>query len=492
MGSITSRVYFFVIIFIFSLSLGAQNPATEIRAAWLTTNWNLDWPSPGQSIENQKKELCQILDKLHQANFNTILFQTRIRGDVFYRSQIEPLSPFFQKNIRTGSSVPYDPLSFVIQECHKRGMECHAWFVTFPVGSKKQVAAQGQTSIVKRQPQICKLHNDEWYLDPGNPQTRQYISSLVKEIITNYDVDGIHFDYIRYPENAKKFPDTDTYRKYGYGKNIQEWRRENINSLVADIYRLVKKQKPWVQVSSSPLGRYKNLDYFGRGTWTAYESVHQDAGQWMKDGIMDALYPMMYYNESTFHLYVNDWLKNSNGRFVVPGLGAYRLDRTEGDWMIRDITDQIDSTRSVDATGQAFYRVGNVLNNTKGILNTLQRYYEYPAKIPPMKWLDNIAPNSPINMQVYRDTNGYIAIEWDSSDNTEQQTYTVYESVSGSFDTQNAKSIVMTGIRSNKIYLSTDDEERGVYYSITASDRFHNESVPCFPTYFILSTKLEK
>ena len=483
--------------FIFCLSsislLKAQYPSDEIRAAWLTTNWNLDWPtSPDQSAESQKRQLCEILDKLSAANFNTILFQVRIRGDVFYNSNIEPLSPFFSKNNRIGKSPSYDPLTFAIQECHKRGLECHAWFVTFPLGSKKQVLAQGQSSIVKKQPRICILHQGEWYLDPGNPQAHDYILSLVNEVVTNYDIDGIHFDYIRYPENAKKFADSESFRKYGRGQNLETWRRENINQLVSDIYKQVKNKKQWVQVSASPLGRYRNLDYFGKGTWNAYESVHQDAGKWMQDGVIDAVYPMMYYNESTFHQYVNDWLKNSNERFVVPGLGAYRLDKGEGDWSLVDITDQIDSTRTIKASGQGYYRVGNVLNNTKDILTTLeQNYYMYPAKLPPMKWLKDTKPNNPINIQVYRNEEGLVVIEWEPNDE-EELTYTLYESSNNTININEPQSIIMNGIHSNKIYLKTDDVEEGIYYSVTASDRFHNESIPTNPAYFILSTTLEK
>lgn len=492
-SSITLTRFCFVFFYLLNITcLKAQYPSEEIRAVWLTTNWNLDWPSsPNISSERQKQELSEILDKLSQANFNTILFQVRIRGDVFYDSKIESKSPFFRKKNEVGSNT-YDPLEFVIAECHKRGLECHAWFVTFPLGTKKQVLSQGQSSIVKKQPKICLMHQGEWYLDPGNPKTTEYLLSLVNEIVINYDIDGIHLDYIRYPENTKKFPDNESFKLYGRGQNLQSWRRENINQLVEKIYTQVKEKKPWVQVSASPLGRYQNLDYFGKGTWNAYESVHQDAGKWMKDGYLDAVYPMMYYNETSFHQYVADWLKNSNGRFVTPGLGAYRLETKEGNWPLIDIISQIDSTRSVKANGQTFYRAGNILKNTKGILSSLkQNYYEYPAKLPPMIWIKNYSPNRPIDIQVYRNDNGLVTIEW-NNDSVEDLTYTLYESSNKIFNLNDVKKIVRTRIHGTKIYLKTNDIEEGVYYTLTASDRFHNESSPSTPAFFILSSTLEK
>lgn len=487
-----NRLLFIIVLFVFNLHLSlAQNtPVREIRAVWLTTNWQLDWPTNSYSMEAQQKELNAILDELQRANFNTVLFQVRIRGDVFYKSNIETMSPFFMKNIQSSSNIPYDPLQYVIKECHRRGLQCHAWFVTFPLGTPKQIEAQGYKSIVRKQPQLCKLHQGEWYLDPGNPLARNYILSLVNEIVSNYDIDGIHFDYIRYPENASKFPDSDTFRRYSRGQSLDEWRRQNINNLVKSIYSEVKQQKPWIQISSSPLGRYKTLNP-RKGTWTAYESVHQDAGTWMEEGIMDAIYPMMYYNETDFGRYVNEWEKKSNGRFVVPGLGAYRLLREEGDWKVNDIVDQMNFVRSNHSSGMAFYRAGNVMNNVKQLKDIIKQYYfPYPAKLPPMTWLKATPPRTPRNLKVYKEGE-YVAIEWDGS-NYEDETYTVYESSQKNVDTENPQNILMTRINGTKIYLKAKTEERGIYYTVTATDRYNNESGSAFPAYYILSPTLNK
>lgn len=484
--------FFFIIILLPFTIYAQQSPSTEIRGVWLTTNWNLDWPRKGQSPSKQKEDLTRILDQFQKANINTVFFQARLRGDVFYKSDIEPWSPFFLEEISFRKDVAYDPLQYVIEECHKRGMECHAWFVTFSLGGQSQIKKQGSYSIVSKHPEWCKLYDRTWYLDPGVPEARNYLVTLVEELIGKYDVDGIHFDYIRYPDGGNKFPDKDTYRRYSDGEGLRQWRLDNITKFVTKVYDRVKEIKPWVQVSCSPLGRYRSLDA-RKGTWTAYESVYQDAGLWLQNGKMDAVYPMLYYNDELFDDYVEDWLSMSDGRIVAPGLGVYRLLPNEGNWHLNDVTSQMDYIRQSRASGVAFYRASNVLDNTKGILDKLEdEYYARPAKLPPMKWLDNVAPAFPKNVKVYKDSDNRIAVEWEPFSRDEDQTFNIYMSPTENADINDERAIQKTGIHANKIYLKIPESEAGIYISITASDRYHNESVPSFPVYFIPSNSLEK
>jgi len=486
--NLSVKMKFKLLLFVFvffqvHFKVSAQDPATEVRAVWLTTIWNLDWPSPNLNMEGQKAQLKAKLDELRAANFNTVFFQTRLRGDVLYDSNIEPRSRF----VKSG----FDPLAFAVEECHKRGLECHAWFVTFPVGTKKYVTSLGKQSVVKKRPELCKLHDGEWYLDPGNPATRGYLLSLVDEIVRKYDIDGIHFDYIRYPEKNKNFPDNDTFKKYGKGQSITVWRRNNINTLVSEIYDHVKELKPWVQVSSSPVGKYKNLNY-NHGTWTALESVHQDAANWLKSGKHDALYPMMYYTDDHFFPYLEDWIKNCNGRPIVPGLGAYRLIKKEGDWTTKKITDQIEYVRKNQIAGQAFFRAGNILDNLKGIKTLLENnYYRHPAKLPPMTWISSELPAVPAKLEAFFNEKGQLCLQWEANNSTHGQTYTVYYSETPGIDTDNARNIISTGLHSNKIVLNVARGDFGFYYGISASNRFHNESGICSPA-FVVHTEYEK
>ena len=315
--------HFLLLLFSFSLfSLSAQ-PKREIRAAWLTTNHALDWPENpvrnSKDIIKQQEELCRILDELKAANFNMVFLQARIRGNVIYPSKIEPWSNFINRN--PSSDPGYDPLAFAIEACHERGLECHAWFVTFPVGLEKIRGKANDSPTVVKNKDLIKKFNGELYLDPGNPRTRSYLISLVTEIVSKYDIDGFHFDYIRYPDKASNFPDQDTYKKYGQNRNIDSWRRENINQFVSAAYDTIKSLKPWVMVSSSVLGMYQKIPGNTQAHWTAYESVYQDPAAWFSRGKHDLIVPMMYYSDNLFYPFVKKWQDQSFNRYVVPGLG---------------------------------------------------------------------------------------------------------------------------------------------------------------------------
>lgn len=471
-------------------SLFAQSKY-EMRAVWLTTVYGLDWPKVKATDElsrlRQQKELCDILDKLQEANFNTVFLQARLRGDVIYRSVIEPRSSVFTGKV--DGNPGYDPLAFAIAECHKRGMECHAWFVTFPLGSDQSVKAQGKRSPVKRQPKLCKRYNGAWYLDPGLPGTSDYLVSLVRELVANYDIDGIHFDYIRYPEQADKFPDKSVYKRYGKGYKTSEWRRENINKLVYRIYDCVKQLKPWVQVSSSPLGKYSRIERVPNAGWTAYESVYQDPKMWLLKGKHDMVVPMMYYLHDNFFPFVDNWVDNCNGRMVVPGLGAYRMEKEEGDWAVTDITDQIDYSRYFGGAGCAFFRCANVLNNTKGLYDELkERYYRHPAMLPPLTWLNDSIPPAPLEIKAERQGTE-LKLSWTpavSSDTT--STYTVYYASRDSIDLSAPHHILATGIRGTALYLPVDTTHEQLYFfRVTASSRYRIESPPSPSVLYYLS-----
>ena len=464
-------------------------PKQEIRAVWLTTIYGLDWPVRTASNETeqiwQKQDLCDILDRLKEANFNTVFVQTRLRGDVIYPSAIEPASNVFTGNY--GSLPDYDPLAFVIDECHIRGMECHAFFVTFPVGSERIVREQGVSSVVKRRPELCLFHNGEWLLDPGLPETADYILALVKEVARNYDIDGIQFDYIRYPADAKSFPDQKSYAKYGNGKNLADWRRENINRLIAQIHDWIKQEKPWVQVSSSPLGKYERIAQNPRAGWTAYEDVYQDPKAWLQAEKQDMIVPMMYYRQNDFYPFVNNWMEQATERNRVIGLGAYRLNEREGDWNLSEIKDQMNYVRSQGVDGIAFFRTQFVIENEKGLYYELKNnFFKYPAQLPPLTWMSEVIPAAPREIVVTRENN-CLKLSWEQS-GQEEHSYTVYYSLSDGVDTDKAQSILATGIRTTEIYVPVDiSTEKEYTFCVTASDRFRVESKPSYETYYYLS-----
>ena len=460
----------------------AQSKKHEVRAAWITTAYALDWPrqkaNNPEGIRRQKEELIAILDQLYVANFNTVLFQARTRGDVYYPSAIEPFSATLTGT--TGKNPGYDPLAFVIEECHKRGMECHAWMVAIPLGGAAQVKALGKTSVTLKQKEICIQHKGQWYLNPGAPGTKQYLMRLTQEIVDKYDVDGIHFDYLRYPENEKKFPDNKEFRQHGKGKSIEQWRRDNLTEIVRYIYKGIKSRKPWVKFSSSPVGRYRDTSRYQSNTWNAYHTVYQDVSRWLTDGVLDQVYPMMYFRGNNFYPYALDWQERSNRRHIVPGLGIYFLDPIEGNWKREDIERQIHFIRKNGLAGEAYYRTGFLMGNIQGLYDRLNEYYYlHPALQPPMPWLDDVPPTPPTGLAGVTQ-GGYTTLTWNASRDNDTQNepyYVIYGSDTYPVDTSNPLNIIAQRVKGNKYkYTPIYPWQVKTHFAVSAIDRYGNES----------------
>ena len=301
-----------------TLSVQAQTPKYEIRAVWLTTIGGIDWPhtfanSPN-NIQRQKQELTNILDQLQQTNINTVLLQARVRATTIFPSSREPWDACLSG--KSGVSPGYDALQFAIDECHKRGMQCHAWIVTIPVGKWNNY---GCKQLRQKYPKLIVKIGDEGYMNPEKNETGDYLAQFCREVTRRYDVDGIHLDYIRYPETWKL-------------KVSRQQGRQNITNIVRKIHQAVKAEKPWVMLSCSPIGKFDDLSRYKSGGWNANTTVCQDAQGWLRDGLMDALFPMMYFQGNNFFPFAINWKEFAYGRIVVPGLAAYMLHPSERNW----------------------------------------------------------------------------------------------------------------------------------------------------------------
>ena len=466
------------------LCKGFLTPTTEreIRAVWLTTLGGLDWPhckaNNDKNILEQKQELSSILDKLQTAHFNTIFFQTRIRSTVIYPSLIEPWDACLTG--QTNKSPQYDPLAYAIEECHKRGLQLHAWVVALPGHNFKTATNLGKYAMQKRVPSLCTRTKDFWMLNPGVPGTADYLADICREIVQNYDSDGIHLDYIRYPEFAARFNDGPTYKKYGGGLSLSEWRRNNVTHIVETIYHTVKSIKPWVWLSCSPIGKYDNLPRQSSRGWNAYSVVFQDAQGWLKQGIMDMLVPMMYFQAGdNFYPFALDWLESSNGRPIVNGLAAYKLDKNEGNWDINVMEKEVRFSRTIHSGGQAYFRCRHIIENQKGIYDFLkQDLYKTPSLPPAITWQNQSAPPSPRNLRFINHTNGY-TLTWDSLPSTQDNPvwYNIYSCSQSATDTNNAAQLV-----SIRQVASTYDIHLNIplsmlpCYAVTAINRYGIES----------------
>lgn len=468
--------YLYIIFILFHLAVASYgqsfyavnpNPKYEVRAVWLTTIGGIDWPhsyaQSERSAEKQKEELRAILDRLQKANINTVLLQTRIRATTIYPSQYEPwdgcLSGF------PGKSPGYDALQFAIDECHKRGMEVHAWVVTIPVGKWN---SYGCRQLRKRFPRLIKRIDQDGYMDPEATQTGCYLAEMCREIVQRYDVDGIHLDYIRYPETWKF-------------RISKDQARGNITRIVEKIHQAVKKEKPWVKMSCSPIGKFDDLSRYWSHGWNAYTKVAQDAQAWLKDGLMDELFPMMYFRGDQFFPFAIDWKEHSYGKIIAPGLGIYFLDPKEGKWNISDITSELYHLRNIDE-GHAFFRNKFLLDNHQGVYDFVTAHFNrYPALVPPMTWESNKRPLQPVTLCI-EENEGTTTLRWDNSlqyeDGTAIKTPSIYNNVYASkeypVDVHDARNLILT--RTTRRQLTTRTGNTPTYYAVTTTDGFGNES----------------
>jgi len=447
------------------MGLAAQTPKHEVRAVWLTTLNSLDWPgvkaTNSESAERQKRQLTTILDNLSKANVNTILLQTRVRGTTIYPSEIEPFDPCLTGT--AGRSPGYDPLQFAIDECHKRGMELHAWVVAIPVGKWN---GPGCKRLRDRYSSLIRKIGDEGYMNPEQTQTGDYIARICGEIVDKYDVDGIHLDYIRYPENWKQTS--------GKAKG-----REYITSIVRRIHQRVKDSKPWVKLSCSPIGKFRNLTRYPANGWNAYDVVCQDAQGWLRDGLMDQLYPMMYFKGDNFYPFAVDWADNTYGRTVVSGLGIWLLSRKEGsNWPLMEITRELNVTRSL-GLGHCYFRSRFFTDNVKGLYSYVSRDFDkYPALIPPMVWQSSALPRRPKDISLHNNGN-FLRIKWQgatATNDTPYLMYNVYCSQNYPVDTKDVRNLIAHHLRGTSLTIGKDDGQH--YYAVTAMDRYGNESEP--------------
>lgn len=440
----------------------AAQPKYEVRAVWLTTIGGIDWPhsyaGSARSIERQKDELRDILDRLQRANINTVLLQTRIRATTIYPSAYEPWDGCLSG--KPGKSPGYDALKFAIDECHRRGMELHAWIVAIPVGKWN---GAGCVRLRKRHPGLVRKIGDEGYLDPEKPQTAEYLADLCAEITGNYDIDGIHLDYIRYHETWPM-------------KVSRRQGRTNITNIVRAISRRVKSIKPWVKMSCSPIGKYKDLSRFSSYGWNAYERVCQDAQAWLRDGLMDELFPMMYFRGNQFYPFALDWNEHSYGRIVAPGLGIYFMSPREKDWPLSDITREMLTLRHY-GMGHAFFRSKFFTDNVKGIYDfTAQSFNQYPALIPPMTWQSSARPSAPSGLSRRTLEDKVEVLSWTPTDkDTTRIMYNVYSSREYPVNTDDARNLTVVRLRKSSLIIPHDPTR---HYAVTATDRYGNESTP--------------
>lgn len=481
-----------ILLYVLAGLLCAQ-PMEEVRAVWVTTAYNLDWPKT-YTEESQKQEIIKLFDALKDANFNTVFFQVRARGDLIYPSAIEPWS----KSILTklNGKPGYDPLEFIIREAHKRGLEIHAWWNVFKVYGKREPDKSETEQVIYKHPEFCKKYDDQWWIDPGIPAARKYLLSVASEMLHNYDLDGVHLDYIRYPN--PDFNDNVTYAKFGNGKNKSDWRRDNVTDFVEALYDSIRVINPHVKLGCAPLGIYKKTED-GISGWQAYYDTYQDPVRWVNDKKMDYVSPQIYWKINSFPDYgavLRNWKKLITSRQIYPGVAAFKIDYNLKSWPIQELSSIIDTSRKSGVNGQVFFRAENLLENNENILVYLKRHaYRYPANIPPMLWKDNIKPLPPAGLTSFRDSDSRYTLFWSaptrSIDGDTASYYNIYIGKTDPVDISSPENILELRVPAvvNNFGISLDNYPDGKYFiCLTSIDRGNNES----KTSNIISIQLER
>lgn len=307
--------------------------------------------------------------------------------------------------------------------------------------------------------------------------------SLVHEVVSRYDVDGVHFDYLRYPEHAPRFPDGYDYRKRAGGRSLAQWRRDNISDIMRHLYRGVKKLKPWVKVSTCPVGKFRDTSRYSSRGWNAYHTVYQDVQGWLAEGIQDQIYPMMYFRGNAFYPFALDWKEQAGGRHVIPGLGIYFLDESEGNWQLDEVERQLHFIRQNGLQGEGHYRAQFLMDNIQGLTDALEeKYYTAPALQPTMPWIDATPPTAPQQAVIRTTADGYGEITWQAATDNDARNapqYVVYGADCYPVDTENPRNILAQGVRHTRYtYVPEVPWQRCRYFAVTAIDRCGNESAP--------------
>ncbi|MEH7061662.1 MULTISPECIES: family 10 glycosylhydrolase [Bacillus] len=472
----------------------AINKKRELRAVWISTVFNIDWPVKGASADEQKKQFINILDDVKSMGMNAVVVQVRPTGDAFYPSKHSPWSEYLTGT--QGKDPGYDPLAFMVEEAHKRNLEFHAWLNPYRITTSHQdVNKLAVNHPAKQHPDWVVKHGKQLLYNPGIPAVRDYIKNSTLEIVQNYDVDAIHMDDYFYPyADAENFKDETTYETYGKGENKDDWRRENVNTLVRDLSTSIKQTKSHVKFGISPFGIWRNKHNDTQGSETnglsAYDNIYADSRLWVHKEWVDYLTPQVYWsighNAANYDVITKWWNNEAQGKNIhlYIGQAAYKINNdSDKAWENPTETNNqlaLNSTLQ-NVKGSMFFSYRNLKTNILGIKDQLRaNAYKYPALIPTMPWLDNSAPSKPSIHSVTDGPNG-ATISWNNNAGNDAAYFVIYRFNRGQLIDGNNSSVIVTTIRNNgSEVLSYVDKavtnSSDYTYAVSAVDRLHNES----------------
>lgn len=460
-------------------------PKREFRGAWLQTVYQDGFKK--RTTEQNKAYLREQLDRLHLAGINAVLFQVRPSADAFYKSDIEPWSRFLTDAGKAPAPF-WDPLEFMVEECHARGMELHAWINPYRVTtSSKDVLPKGH--LYHKHPERFIRFDNKIYFDPGRPENREHIAKVVTDIVRRYDIDGIHFDdyFYPYPVKGRKFNDDASFRKYGKGMKLADWRRRNVDLLIEELHAAIPAVKPWVRFGISPFGIWRNKASDSRGSETRglqnYDDLYADVVMWAEKGWIDYLIPQLYWTLenkiASSEILADWWGRNCSNRHVYVGQNVkVTMDnpapaRKEKSQLAK----KVEITRLNPAIqGNCWWSGYDLTVNHAGVADSLSSRHHPCIALPPVyPWISTARPGKPRNVRI---NNGVLS--WDKPKTggkaDDAVMFAVYCFTPGmKADIENAEALVTLTDSDN---FTLKDFPKGSRYVVTSISRANVESEP--------------
>ncbi|MCL3781188.1 glycoside hydrolase family 10 protein [Prolixibacteraceae bacterium JC049] len=492
-----------LLLFVLSLTTfgyAKKYPKRELRAGWIATVANIDWPSrSGLPVAQQQQELIQLLDNMQEAGLNAVVMQIRPATDAFYESSIEPWSQWLNGKQGKAPEPYYDPLQFAIEEAHKRCMEFHAWFNPYRAVFSYNRNMTTPNHITKQHPEWFVKYGKHMYFNPALKETRDYVSHVVADVVRRYEVDAVHFDDYFYPYRVPgvEFPDEENYRNDSRGFNDKEaWRRDNVDLIIQQLRDSIKSVKAYVQFGISPFGVWRNQDKDPRGSATKagqtnYDDLYADILKWVQEGWIDYVAPQIYwhigFNIADYKTLAEWWERNCYGKNLYIGHGLYRLDSESKnpEWHTSDqVMEQINLNRKLkNIHGSIFYSAKHIKKNQLGVKDLLRdKAYAMPALPPENKSLPLTGVEAPVNFQIVNN-NGSINFKWSHNGRSEvskPRCFVVYR-VRGSVERsiKNPKNIIAITSGHNLTFEVVEKWFKSKKkYCVTAVNKLNKESAP--------------
>ncbi len=482
----------------------APSPKRELRAVWIATVVNIDYPSkPTERVIAQQEEFKNLLDQYRGLGFNAVIVQIRCAGDSFYESAYAPWSRYLTGQEGRAPEPYYDPLTFMVAEAHKRGMEFHAWLNPFRAAMNLDSTLMSPRHAFFQHRDWLVSYGNRFYFNPGLPVVQQHIADVVGEVVDNYDIDAIHFDdyFYPYPVAGQGFPDTVAFMQYGSSyPDIGDWRRANVNQVIQNVRSRIKESKPYVLFGISPFGVWRNKDKDPRGSdtrasATSYDDLYADVLHWIDNRWIDYVMPQLYwhigYAPADFAGLLQWWSQHKRGVDMYVGQAAYKVgDNKELPWHVAtEIPNQIDMIRrNFASTGSAFFSARSILANPLQLKDSVRAIYSQPALLPERTELAAAEVRMP-EMKKLRYLRNEVQLRWKNNllDVLNRPSYFVIYRFEGDEprnieDPSNILHVTPFQLNCDKYYYNDAATLPNVRYTyaVVAMNRAHTESKPIY------------